>query len=375
MKKLLSAILMAGILVCVFVIPARAAGVSTSARAWALYCADNGEILCADNADERLPMASTTKIMTALLTLEEAQEENRVVTFTEEMTAEGSSMYLKVGEKVTLYDLAVGMMMQSGNDAANAAALAVGGSYEGFADMMNAKAEELGMRDTHFVTPSGLDDPEHYTTAHDMAVLMAYALRNPLFSEITSQTSMTVDFTSPSDKRVTYPNHNRLLSMYADCIGGKTGYTGTAGRCLVTAARRDGLTLVAVTLDDRDDWDDHMALYDYGFAHYRAVAADDSLSYTVPVVGGIYDSTAVYPDSSGTVVIPADRADDVAVQVTLPPFLYAPVSHKQVVGTLRYTLGDETLYETSLIAADNIAYNDRRRGLIEYIKDILHWHS
>ena len=171
-------------------------------------------------------------------------------------------MYLKVGEKVRLSDLAVGMMMQSGNDAANAAAIAIAGSTDAFADLMNEKAREIGMENTHFVTPSGLDDEAHYSTARDMAKLMAYALKNDRFSEITAQTSADGAFYHAREQACTYPNHNRLLSLYEGCIGGKTGYTMTAGRCLVTAAKRGGMTLIAVTLDDRDDWDDHTALYD-----------------------------------------------------------------------------------------------------------------
>ena len=188
--------------------------VKTSAQSYILYCADNGEILAGKNIEKTMKPASTTKIMTTLLTLEYAASANKSVKFTEQFTAEGSSMYLKIGDVVTLKDLAAGMMMASGNDAANAAAISIAGSSEKFAEMMNTKASQIGMKNTHFVTPSGLDDEEHYTTAYDMALLMSYALENEDFAELTSQKSVAVDFIKPSGKRNVYNNHNKLLSRY-----------------------------------------------------------------------------------------------------------------------------------------------------------------
>lgn len=344
--------------------------VETSAEAYALYCVENGSFLLSGNAGERLPMASTTKIMTSLITLEYAAEDNKTVEFTEEMTAEGSSMYLKAGEKVTLYDLAVGMMMQSGNDAANAAAVAISGSAEEFAKLMNSKADEIGMTDTHFVTPSGLDDEEHYSTAHDMALLMAYALDNEDFAEITAQTSMTVDFTEPDDKSVNYPNHNRLLRMYDKCIGGKTGYTGLSGRCLVSAARDGGMTLVAVTLNDRDDWDDHIALYDYGFDNYTAVQPETA-DREIAVVGGDLDRVSLYPYTAKALIVPRSQADSVTARTFLPPFAYAPVEKDDQAGKVVYSLDGETLSETPLYYAQSSEFDGRRRGILEWLKDFL----
>lgn len=372
MKKVLSCIL--SLVLCIVLrTPVYADEVNTSARAYALYCMNNGEVLLSRNADERLPMASTTKIMTTLLTLEAAAEDNRVITFTDEMTAEGSSMYLKIGEKVTLYDLAVGMMMQSGNDAANAAAISVAGSMEDFADLMNARAEQLGMRNTHFVTPSGLDDGEHYSSAYDMALLMNAAMANADFSAITGNTSMTVTFVEPSDKTVSYPNHNKLLTLYDACIGGKTGYTDSAGRCLVTCAERDGLRLIAVTLDDGDDWDDHMALYDYGFAQYSAVRTED-FSSAADVVGGTADSVTVSADSI-SFVLPKGGDEKLKITVYLPSFLYAPVVSGEEVGKVVYTIDDTVVAEAPLCADSGVEYNSRRRGIFEYIKDLFNWHS
>lgn len=371
MKKLLC-LLFSCVLFALSCVSAQAREVPVSAAAYVLYCPDNGKIIFSDNADKQLPMASTTKIMTTLLTLEEAAVDNRVVEFTDEMIAEGSSMYLKKGEKVTLYDLAVGMMMQSGNDAANAAALSVAGSFESFADLMNEKAAAIGMTRTHFVTPSGLDDENHYSTAYDMALLMAYAMQNEDFATITSQTSMEVHFLYPADKYITYPNHNKLLKMYKDCIGGKTGFTDAAGRCLVTAARRDGLTLIAVTLNDRSDWGDHTELYDEGFSRYKAMTVNSDID-SVSVVGGEADSVELNTDEL-RIVVPADT-EEVTSRVCLPSFLYAPIEQDAVIGKIVWFSDGEVLSEMPVKASRSIGQDRRKRSLFTYIKDLLHWHS
>ena len=375
MKKSLSLILSFAVLMGVFCLPVYAEEIRTSARASALYCVNNETFLYEDNADERLPMASTTKILTALITLEESARDNRVITFTDEMTAEGSSMYLQVGEQVRLYDLAVGMLMQSGNDAANAAAIAISGSLDAFAKRMNDRAAEIGMKDSHFVTPSGLDDDEHYATARDMALLMAAAMENDDFCRITAQTSISVDFVEPAGKRVTYPNHNKLLRLYDGCIGGKTGYTDLAGRCLVSCAERDGLRLIAVTLDDGDDWDDHMALFDDAFSHYTLYTPDSHKTYPVPVVGGAADTAALYIPKDSSFVIPASSADRVQQTVYLPSFAYAPLKRGDTVGRIVFTFDDKKIAEMPLLSADTIDYDDRPRGLIQFIKDVLKWHN
>ncbi|MBQ3285998.1 MAG: D-alanyl-D-alanine carboxypeptidase [Ruminococcus sp.] len=371
MKRLFCTALI--LIIIVLSVPAiNAVEVNTSAEAYVLYCPDNGEILLSDNADQELPIASTTKIMTTLLTLEAAADDNRTVEFTDEMTAEGSSMYLKRGEKVTLYDLAVGMMMQSGNDAANAAAISIAGSIEDFAALMNEKAQKIGMSHTHFVTPSGLDDEDHYSTARDMALLMAYALQNDDFAYITSQTSMEVHFIYPADKFITYPNHNKLLRMYDDCIGGKTGYTDAAGRTLVSAARRSGLTLIAVTLNDHDDWDDHIALYDYGFANFemKTFHTDERM---IDVVGGEQDSVLL--DAADVSAVVPKEHGEVNTQIMLPAFLYAPVQAGDSVGKVSYTIDDKVIAQAPLTASESIDYHNNKRSFIEYIKDLLHWHS
>lgn len=377
MKKLFC-LLLSYVILSLSVIPVCAEEVDTSATAFVLYCADNGKVLLSEDEDTRLPMASTTKIMTTLLTLEAAADENRVVEFTEEMVAEGSSMYLRIGEKVRLYDLAVGMMMQSGNDAANAAAIGIAGSIDAFAALMNEKARQIGMTNSHFVTPSGLDEEEHYSTAHDMALLMAYALKNDDFAYLTAQTSMEVHFVYPADRFVTYTNHNKLLRLYDDCIGGKTGYTDQSGRCLVSAAKREGMTLIAVTLDDPDDWDDHIALYEYGFENYTAVTPTDE-DHSIRVMGGTADDVKLYSDDTQPLIVPKKDGDSIKTQVFLPPFVYAPTEEGTVAGKVVYTINGSVIGESPLYYSESVAYDDRKRGFFEWLKDLLRtrnsWHS
>lgn len=330
-----------------------AQGVSVSAKSAVLINADNGEVLFAKNESERLPMASTTKIMTSLITLETAAVENKKVKITDEMVrVEGSSMGLLPGYQLTLRDLAVGMLTVSGNDAANSAAIAISGSTEEFAKLMNQRAQELDMKNTHFVTPSGLDSEEHYSTAYDMSLLGAAAMKNPDFAAIAGQKQAKVHFLEP-EQTFHFSNHNRLLSLYEGCNGIKTGFTKKSGRCLVSSAERDGVRLVAVTLNAPDDWNDHIALFNYGFSQLAVYPIDDTAQkYTAPVVGGLADSV---PLSCGSVEPPVLKTGEdarVARTVKLPKFLYAPVKAGQTVGEIEYTL-DGVLLAAVPITADS----------------------
>ncbi len=326
---------------------------SVSAASYVLYCADNGQVLDGSNIHTKMGMASTTKIMTALLALEEAENSDKVVEFTADMTAEGSSMYLKVGDKVRLSDLAAGMMTVSGNDAANAAAIAIGGSKEDFAVLMNKRAAEIGMKNTNFVTPSGLSDPEHYSTAYDMALLMDEAMKNEAFAQLTAQKSVTVDFIYPESQQVTYYNHNRMLSSYEYCTGGKTGYTMSTGRCLVTTACHDGLRLIAVTLNDRNDWADHKALYEKGFFMYKAVGYFDDVTWTVQVAGADKENIQVSVVEAPKAVVTTEEAEKVRCRVYLPSIVFAPVKKGDVLGYAVYTLDSKVILQYDLVAQDS----------------------
>ena len=236
--------------------PAVAEALEVSATAAVLMDADMGQVLYEENGDRQMLIASTTKIMTALVVLEHAAPDD-VITVTPDHMAEGSSMYLRAGETVRVEELLYGLLLCSGNDAALALTECAGGLTP-FVALMNEKAAALGMAHTSFANPNGLDADGHYSTARDMAVLAAAAVENPTFRRICSSRSVTIG-------QRTMENHNRLLRQVEGCVGLKTGYTQAAGRTLVSCTERDGCRLVAVTLQDGNDWADHAALYDYGF--------------------------------------------------------------------------------------------------------------
>lgn len=373
MKKVMSAVLSV-LLVFSFSVTVSAednAVPSVSAQSYVLYCADNGKIICSKDENKQMKPASTTKLMTSLIALEEAASGNKKVKFTDEMIAEGSSMYLKVGEVVTLKDLASGMMMASGNDAANATAISISGSTEKFAAKMNERAQQIGMKNTHFVTPSGLDDEEHYSTAYDLAVLMSYALENEDFAQLTSQKSATVNFIEPSSKKTTYSNHNKLLSLYEYCIGGKTGYTMAAGRCLVSASKKDGLTLICVTLNDKNDWNDHISLYDYGFSQYSCYSSADTEFFAdIPCVGGESDTVTVTGEKNASIVIPSEDKDRVSRKVYIDSFVYAPIKKNEAVGRIEYLIDDKVISVVDLIAVDKVNSKKEIKNIFTKIKDL-----
>lgn len=340
---------------------------SVSAQSAVLISADTASVLYEKNAYSQMSMASTTKIMTALLALEEAERGgDSAVEITEEMVAvEGSSMGLQAGDKITLTGLAAGMLLASGNDAANAVALYLSGSQENFACRMNDRAEEIGMKDSHFVTPSGLDDEAHYSTAYDMALLAREALKNDKFSELASSSTYQIDFLEPK-KKVSYTNHNKLLWMYEGCIGVKTGFTKKSGRCLVSAARRDDVTLIAVTLNAPDDWDDHIALLDYGFFSVKSVSFDGShFSARVPVAGSESESVSVRGVDGGSLSLPTEDAENVTSRAILPRFLYAPVQKGDKVGKIQYYLDGTEIYSLPILADESAACQEKKPGFWE----------
>lgn len=286
---------------------------------------ESGLLLFGKDADRRLPMASTTKIMTALLTLEQDDLDAPFTVDKNAIRVEGSSMGLREGDTVTLRALAYGMLLPSGNDAAGAAAVRIAGTKERFAQLMNERAEELELTGTHFVTPSGLDDSNHYSTAFDLALLAREALQNSEFAEICGQSSAKVRYGNPPyDRWLT--NHNKLLKYYPGVVGVKTGFTDTAGRCLVSAAERDGMKLIVVTLGCPDDWNTHMKLYDACFAKLRRRTVELPAD-PMPVTGA---GTVGVEWDGCEVTAPADAA--LELTVTRQPFLFAPAQAGRVVG-------------------------------------------
>ena len=261
-RRILAALCAAVSLICC--LPAVAEAMEVSATAAVLMDADSGRLLYEKNGGRRMLIASTTKLMTALVALEQGDLQ-REITVTGSHMAEGSSMYLRPGEKLTLETLLYGLLLCSGNDAALAVTECMGGAVP-FVARMNEKAAELGMENTHFANPNGLDDEAHYSTAEDMAKLAAAAMDDPVLRRVASTRTARIGGR-------TLTNHNKLLSRVEGCVGLKTGYTKAAGRTLVSCAERDGVRLVAVTLQDGDDWNDHASLYEQGFRVLRPVKA------------------------------------------------------------------------------------------------------
>lgn len=332
-----------------------------SAVSAVLYYPEYEKVLFEKNSDSLRSMASTTKIMTSLIALEECTPD-RVVEITAEMVnVEGTSSGLRAGDKITLRDLVYCMMLESGNDAANSVAIELGGSFQGFAEIMNKRAAEIGMKNTSFVTPSGLDDENHYTTAYDMALLAAEALENRDFRGISKETNKKVTFVD-SDKSVTLYNHNRLLREYDGCIGIKTGFTKKSGRCLVSAAERNGIMLIAVTLNAGDDWNDHKKMLDYGFSRVDSVTADNDFShYSVRVVGGAEINAYIECDDV-TVDFLKDEGCNITRKIFLEKFLYAPVNKGDKIGFAEYYNGDRLIKTVPLTAKNSIEIKQKEKS-------------
>lgn len=334
-----------------------------SAQSHCLLDADTGKVLSSANADQALPMASTTKIMTCILALELASPASEVVIPKEAVGVEGSSVYLTKGEKLTLEELLYALMLESANDAAVAIAIFIDGSIDAFAERMNKKAMALEMTSTNFKNPHGLPCDGHYSTARDLCKLMAYSMKNLVFAEITA--TKTKSISAPDGKTRFLSNHNRLLRSLETCIGGKTGYTKTAGRCLVTAAEEKGKTLVCATLGDPNDWKDHTALFDYGFSLYeeKTLAEIGSLSVELPVVGGQENSLRCVNASALSLYLLANETPKIHWE--LPQFVYAPTVAGDVLGDAVFTLNGEEIGRVAVVAQESLEKEHIEPGFFE----------
>ena len=343
---------------------------SLSALSAVVIAADNGKVIYGKDEHHPRPMASTTKIMTSLLALEAAQSEDRPITINDKMVpVEGSSMCLKLGDILPLTSLAKGMLTVSGNDAANSVAISLGGSIEGFAELMNEKARQIGMKDTLFVTPSGLDRGDHHSTAYDMALLGAYAIDNKDFYNISSKRKVEVPFIEPDEKRTLF-NENRMLKRYDGCVGIKTGFTKLAGRCLVCAAERNGTRLVSVTLNAGDDWNDHEKLLDYGFSKVETVDVSEKRQIELPLVGGNSDKVVVCSKDAVKLTVDKNEKDKLQQTIFLPRFVYAPISENQILGKIEYSLNGEVLACANLVSTTEEDCVEKNKSWFDKIKDV-----
>ena len=353
-KKTLSFLLISVVLL--FCFPFSSFGVDVSAQSAVVLNAETGEVLFEKNAFEKRSMASTTKIMTAILAVESGRL-GSTVEITPEMTkAEGTSIGLKVGYKITLLNLVYGMMLESGNDAADAAAVFLAGSLKNFALLMNKKAAEIGMKNTNFVTPSGLDDEEHYSTAYDMALLASYCVKNPLFCSICSTGSLRVDLEEP-EMRLYFSNHNRLLKSVDGVFGVKTGFTKKSGRCLVSAIKQDGAVLVAVTLRAPNDWEDHRKLFETCFEKLKKENVKVRVPNCVPVVGGSRAQVKIEPKEKDFVLSFSEN-ESLLKKTFLPRFVYAPVKKGDCLGSVAFFNGTALIKTVEILACDDVSENE-----------------
>lgn len=321
--------------------------VSTSAASAILVDADSGRVLYEQNADAKMLIASTTKIMTALVAIREGDPSDAVTVSREAAYTEGSAMYLKEGEQLTLETLLYGLMLCSGNDAAVAIAEHVGGSVEGFVSLMNETAKELGLTSTSFANPNGLDAEKHYSTARDMARLACAAMKNETFVRIVSTKSVSINGRTMS-------NHNKLLSMAEGCIGLKTGYTKAAGRTLVSCAERNGQRLIAVTLQDGNDWVDHQTLFDYGFSAYGAkrAAVRGQAFERVNIEGGSGSTIPLVAAESFSWPLKEGETLEARVELTRP--LKAPITAGTKAGEAVFMVDGQEVGRVGLLCGETV---------------------
>ena len=332
-------------------------GMNTGARSSALYNPDTKTFLYQKNSNERLPMASTTKIVTALISIETLDLNETVVVPKEAVGIEGSSLYLNENDELTVKDLIYGVLLQSANDAATVLALRISGSVDAFAEKMTERVTAIGATDTKFVNPHGLDAEKHYTTAHDLSVITAEALSNSTFREIAATYKYSFKL---GDATRTIVNHNKLLKVYDGCIGVKTGFTKKSGRCLVSAAERDGITLVAVTLDDPDDWQDHKSMLNYGFDNLESIELRTAVAIpdSIPTISADYKRVNIQL-SKNTIVKTKDET--VSFSYDLPSYIATDIKSGDKVGSITVKIGDrEEMVDVIAVNDVTIKRNTRR---------------
>ncbi len=327
---------------------------AVSAQKACVMDAETGRVLYQRRADEQSLIASTTKIMTALVVCQQCNVLDRVRIPAEAVGIEGSSMYLQEGEILTVQELLYGLMLHSGNDAAVALAIYAGGTVEGFVEMMNDKARALGLDNTHFENPDGLDAPSHRSTARDLAVLAAYAMEDPVFKKTVSTKQIRI-----GERYLT--NHNKLLWRVEGADGVKTGYTKAAGRILVSSAMRQGRRLVCVTINDPDDWNDHAKLLEQGFADYsvRSIVSRGQILGYRQVLGGDQEQVAIVAQEDFCYSLA--EHEQLQVQLDTRAFDYAPVAQGEDAGYAYVTLDGHIVGRIPVVYADTVETESQRK--------------
>ena len=318
-----------------------------------LIDADSGRILFEQNARQSLPVASLTKILTALITLEHYDDLRQTFTLPEDFVNAGeSNLGLAAGESQTIEDLLYALMLHSANDAAQALALAVAGSESAFAQLMNKRCQELGLQESQWVNPHGLPNEAHYSSAYDLAFITRAAMRIPMFYTLIKTPTHTMPWAEQDDDRV-FSNHNRLLTLYEGADGVKTGYTAKAGNCLVGSATREGLRLIGVVLNSEDTYGQMTALLDYGFSNYelRQLAAVGDIAARIPVLNGRADSINAIFTSNVRVLFPKSENSAPPPELVLPLSLSTPINSREPLGEAVFSDGAGNFKRVELFPA------------------------
>lgn len=332
---------------------------------------NTGRILYSKNIDKERAMASTTKIMTAIVAIENGNLDE-VVTVSENAAGiEGSSIYLEANEQLTLEELLYGLMLRSGNDAAYAIAEHIGGGdVENFIDMMNRKAKEIGANNTHFMNPHGLHHEEHYTTAYDLAKITAYAMKNETFKTMVSTKKKTISWSNHEWNR-SLTNKNKMLWNYEGGNGVKTGYTTDAGKCLVSSALRNNMQLIGVVLKSNDIWKDSTTILDYVFDHYEPykVVLKDEYLKSIPVKEGVKDRISTYCKEDIIIPIRKEEKDKIEVKINLPEQIQSPIIREQIVGKLEVYISNEKVDSTDIYVKDSIEKKNTQNMFKKFINN------
>ncbi len=343
-----------------------------SAHSAILIEQSSGDVLFEKNAHQRLPMASTTKIMTALCAIETGDLTRTVAVHPNACGVEGSSIYLQAGDHLTMESLLYALMLESANDAAAAIAYEISGSIEGFADLMNGIAADLGLADTHFTNPHGLDDELHYTTAADLARIASHAMKNKDFEKIVSTRKHTVTITHGDGESVSRVllNHNKLLRLSDDVTGVKTGFTKRSGRCLVSSAQHDGVSVIAVTLNAPDDWNDHLALHELGFSSRTCYSLAEPGEFTIQLPCPTARDGVITACNRDVFSLVRENGLEITHVVEADRLLMPPVEEGQPVGRVVFYANTEILGEIPLYSCDSVTEPADTRSAIQKIFDL-----
>lgn len=365
--------LLSAIIAVILLIPHIYVGADFSfdAESSIVLVSNTNEIAYENNAHKRLPIASTTKIVTAIVVLENTDDIHKTVTIPKEACdIEGSSIYLYENEKITIEALLYGLLLNSGNDAATALAIKTAGSVESFVKLMNAFSEKLGLCDTSFTNPHGLNDENHYSSAYDLSQIMRYAMLNEDFAKIVS--TKEIKFSSENGNARYFANHNKLLRIYEFANGGKTGFTKASGRCLVTSAKKDGVSLICVTLNASDDFNSHIEAYNYYFQKYHMYNIFHPDTFVLDVVGGVDDIVTAIEENE--VCVPLCEEFDYSKLkkiVKANKILYAPISEGTCVGKVEYYYKGKLIYSNPLITLTSVNVKPKKNWflkILEFIK-------